>query len=212
MNKRNKDFLHLFRLLKKLTLTAFFIGINSLKKKPLENAYLQNLRQIDSNLYIWKSYKKATIGFKTFYCGATTFVPKEFKKCWVSDHHVMSVFYRVGMHSMNLIPHNGEIYTVQFRRTNIPWNCDRGAIHDYLSNFILLDGINSWIDLFYLNNDERIIVEQGFVYPEFNLVNRDVLTEMVKIHQMQFGIKKIANARENLAYTFEKTLMSIMFK
>ena len=212
MNKRNKDLLHIFRLLKKLTMTAFFIGINGLKKKPIEGIYFQNLRQIDSNLYIWKTEKQAAIGFRTFYCGATTFVPKEFKKCWISDHHIMSVFYRTGMNSMNIIPHNGELYSIQFRRTHIPWNCDRNAIYEFLSQFILLDGINSWIDLFYSNNDEEIIVNQGFTYPEFKLIDRDILTDMIKIYQMQFGIKKIAAAREKFIKMLERSISSIMFK
>ena len=176
-------------------MTAFFIGVNGLKKKPIERIYFQNLRQVDSNLYIWKTEKQAAIGFRTFYCGA-----------------IVSVFYRTGMNSMNIIPHNGELYSIQFRRTHIPWNCDRNAIYEFLSQFILLDGINSWIDLFYSNNDEEIIVNQGFTYPEFKLIDRDILTDIIKIYQMQFGIKKIAAAREKFIKMLERSISSIMFK
>ena len=113
---------------------------------------------------------------------------------------------------MNIIPHNGELYSIQFRKTHIPWNCDRNAIYEFLSQFILLDGINSWIDLFYSNNDEEIIVNQGFTYPEFKLIDRDILTDIIKIYQMQFGIKKIAAAREKFIKMLERSISSIMFK
>ncbi len=210
MNKRNKDILHLSRLLKKITSTALIFGIGGLKNKLLKEVYLNNLRQVDSNLYIWKSNDRSTIGFKTFYCGVNTFVPKEFKNYWISDHHIISVFYRFGMYSMNLISHNGEIYKMQFRRNSVPWNCNIDSIRSFLSNYILLNGINQWIDLFYSNNDEKILVEQGFVYPEFKLVDRDVINDIVKLYQMQFNIKKIADARENFKHLLEKNLSSLL--
>lgn len=122
----------------------------------------------------------------------------------------MSIYYRIGMNSLNIVPHNGDLYTVQFRRTSVPPGCDIESIHSFLSRFSLLDGINQWIDLFYENDDEKILVEQGIIYPEFKLIDRDVINSISKIYQINSGIKKISKAREKLSQDMERTLSLVI--
>ena len=170
------------------------------------------MRRLEQSLYLLHSSisTNTSLGYRTFYCGVNTYVPPELKNYWISDHHFLSVYYRIGGQSFNMIPYNNELYTVNFRRTSISYPCYAETIKEYFRNFTLLDGISPWVQLFYSNHDERILYDQGLVYPEFNLFDRTKMTNFIKLYQMMNGIRHIADAREKIAKGLERALASII--
>ena len=211
MNKRNKDLLKLTKLFKKLTAAVFTMGVKFINK-PYEKIFLKDMRRIEQSLYLLHSSrsKNTSIGYRTFYCGVNTYVPPELKNYWISDHHFLSVYYRIGGQSFNMIPYNNELYTVNFRRISISSSYDENTIKEYFRNFSLIDEIFPWIQLFYSNQDERVLYDQGLVYPEIILFNRDKMTHFIKMHQILCGIRHIAEAREKISKGLEHALASII--
>ena len=211
MNKRNKDLLKLNRLFKKLTAAVFYLGASGLNRGG-EKIFLRDMLRLDTNLYVLNSYRSrnCSIGYRTFYCGVNAYIPPEFKNYWISDHHFLSVYYGIGLRSLNVVPHNGELYTVQFKHISIPYGIEIKDIQRYFNNHILIDGVKSWIELFFLNNDEEVLFKQGMVFPEFSLFNRDKLNEIVKIYQISNGIKHVADSRSRLSNALEKIIASII--
>ncbi len=211
MNKRNKDLLKLNRLFKKLTTAVLYLGINGLNKGS-EKVFLRNMRRVETSLYIINSSmsKHYSIGYRTFYCGVNTYIPPEFKNYWISDHHMISVNYRLGINSFNLIPYCGELYTIQFRHASVPYGIETKDIQRYFRNYLLIKDIDQWIDLFYINRGENILFNQGIYFPEFELFDRDKLNEAIRIYQLSCGIKHVANARSMLSNTLEYMIASII--
>ena len=211
MNKRNKDLLKLSRLFKKLSAAVFYMGIKYLNK-PTEKIFLRNMHRIEPSLYIFRFQTNSNImiGFRTFYCGVDTYVPPELKRCWVSDHHFLSLFIRTGISSFNIIPYNNELYSVRFRRISLPSDTDQDSIPIIFNGFPLIDGIKSWIELFYYNDDEEILYERGISFPQFEKFDRNKISDMVKMYQLSMGIKKVNDARNKMASELEKTLSSFL--
>ena len=211
MNKRNKDLLKLTVLFKKLTSATFSLGRRFLNKLD-EKIFLRDLRKIDSSLYVFKSsiQMNYAVGFRTFYCGVNTYVPPEFKNHWISDHHVLSIFYKFGILSFNLIPYDGKLYKIQFSRMSIPYSLEINKISSMFDGIELIDGIKNWVELFYQNNDENILFNQGLVFPKFNIFDRDSLLEVIRLYQLSCGLKYVANARKNLINSLENAIASII--
>lgn len=170
------------------------------------------MRRVETSLYIINSSmsKHYSIGYRTFYCGVNTYIPPEFKNYWISDHHMISVNYRLGINSFNLIPYCGELYTIQFRHASVPYGIETKDIQRYFRNYLLIKDIDQWIDLFYINRGENILFNQGIYFPEFELFDRDKLNEAIRIYQLSCGIKHVANARSMLSNTLEYMIASII--
>ena len=211
MNKKSKDLLKLSSLLRKLTAVVFSLGIRCINK-PSEKVFLRNLHKIEPALYIFRNSfpSKITIGFRTFYCGVDTYVPPEFKNFWISDHHFLSMFLRIGSQSYSLIPYNGETYTVRFRRTSIPSYFDPEDLNRLFGGFLMIDELSSWIKLSYFNKDTSILCNQGIVFPEFELFGKEKISDMVRLHQLSCGIRRINEARSKIALELEKMLASVL--
>jgi hypothetical protein len=211
VNKRNKDLLKLNRLFKKLTTAVLYLGISGINKGS-EKVFLRNMRRVETSLYIINSSmsKHYSIGYRTFYCGVNTYVPPEFKNYWISDHHVISVNYRLGINSFNLIPYRGELYTIQFRHASVPYGIETKDIQRYFRNYLLIKDIDQWIDLFYINRGENILFNQGIYFPEFELFDRDKLNEAIRIYQLSCGIKHVADARSRLLNALEHMIASVI--
>ena len=211
MNKKNKDILKLTGLLRKLTAAVFYMGIKYLNK-PAGKIFLRNICKIDPSLYIFRSgfNSNITVGFKTFYCGVDTYIPPELKCCWISDHHFLSVFIRTGINSFNVIPYNHELYGVKFRRISFPPNIDPRENRSFFNGLPLIDEITSWINLFYFNDDENILYEQGISFPQFERIDRDKISDMIKLYQFSSGIKHVQEARRKMASDLEKILSSFL--
>ncbi len=211
MNKRNKDLLTLSSLLKKITAAVFRLGVLHLNR-PSEKLFLRSLYKVEPSLYIFRNNfrSRITVGFRTFYCGVNTYVPPEFKNYWISDHHFLSLFLRIGSQSLTLMPYGGNIYTVDFKRTLIPNYLNPEDLKNTFVNFSMIDDLSSWIELFYFNNDTSILSEQGIVFPDFKIFSNDKMQDMVKIYQMSCGIRRIVDARKDIISSFEKFLASIL--
>lgn len=209
--KKNKEEIKLTGLINKLSAAVFNLGVRYINT-PMEKMFLRNMCKIDPSLYIIPSHLNVNgaFGFKTFYCGVNTFIPPEFKNFWISDHHFLSVFLRIGSQQFSIIPYNNELYSVKLRRISLPSNCGMDSIRNFFSGCQLIDGIIDWIELFYLNNDDISLYEQGITYPEFEKFNDDAISSMVRLYKLMTGTRRINDARKKINTMLEKMLSSIL--
>lgn len=214
MSKKNKEIHHLNYLFNKASKILYAIGVKTINT-PLEKVFLKTLSKIDTNLYLMYSdrYTNVAIGYRTFYCSVTTYVPAELKNYWVSDHHVLTLFYKLGNRNICLIPYKGDLYTINFNRSGLSSNDMRASartLQQYLNeNFILFNNFSEWIDLFYFNNCQNIVRRQGVSYFELTKINKDFIQDIVRNYQYSCDISYVSDARQKMIKVFEKVLSSI---
>ena len=72
-----------------------------------------------------------------------------------------------------------------------------------------LNDIKSWIDLFYLNNDSKILSEQGLVFPKFEPFNEENISTTIKSYKIALGLRYISDARKLVSKNLKNALVSI---
>jgi len=103
-------------------------------------------------------------GVNKYYCGACSHIPKSLQMLFVTDHHILVPFFRVGPIHLEIISLNNNLYKptiVKFTLNEFLRNKSR-----YLS--ILSEDFNSWLDEL-MENDMEIFSHFRISSPSVSL-------------------------------------------